>query len=187
MFVIVNKKRFFGVCVLFGALLAAILIFALKTPAQKQMYPQKYKAIVQKASATYGVDELLIYSVIKAESKFNEKAVSSSEAKGLMQLMDGTASWVSGQSGINLENIYDPETNIMLGTWYIDYLMEKCDGDIVTALACYNAGASNVEKWCDEAGSEKISVEDIRFAETKDYVEKILKYYDKYKELYGGK
>ena len=186
MFVIINRKRFFSVCVLFGALVAAILIFCLKTPIEKQIYPQKHKSTVQKAALRYGVDELLVYSVMKAESGFNKNAVSKSGAKGLMQIMDETAAWVSEKSGIAVENIYDPETNIMLGTWYLAYLTET-GGDLVTALASYNAGASNVKQWCRESGIDTISVEHIQFDETKDYVIKILKYYKKYQEIYGGK
>ena len=186
MFVIVNKKRFFGTCMFLCLIVVAILFFILKTPVEKQSYPQKYKEFVQKASAEYGVDELLIYSVMKAESKFNDKAMSSSGAKGLMQLMDETADWVSEKSGIKLNNIYDPETNIRLGTWYLAYLTEE-SGDLVTALACYNAGVSNVEKWCEENGTNKIEIEQIQFEETRNYVKKILKYYEKYQQLYGGK
>lgn len=185
MFVVINKKRFFSVCVLLAALAAAILFFCLKTPIEKQIYPQKHKVIVQKAATCYGVDELLIYSIIKAESGFNKNAVSKSGAKGLMQLMDETALWASEKSGITLENIYDPETNIMLGTWYIAYLTEN-SGDMLTALASYNAGASNVKQWCAESGVDKISVEYIQFEETRNYVNKILKYYKKYQKIYGG-
>lgn len=95
------------------------------------------------------MDELLIYSIIKAESNFDEKANSKAKAIGLMQLMENTATEISNEIDnieIPQEQIYEPETNIKLGTYYFSVLMNKYN-NIGLALAAYNAGMGRVDGW----------------------------------------
>ena len=98
--------------ILFGALLMESKVI------HKFLYPKKYSEYVEKYSKEFNLDENIVYSVIKAESKFNSSAVSKKEAKGLMQILDITRDW--GAEELNLKNvdIFDPETNIRLGCWY---------------------------------------------------------------------
>ena len=155
----------------------------------KYMYPIKYENIVEKYSREYNLDKYLIYSVIKTESKFNEKAVSNANAKGLMQLMDETALYVNEKAsfGYNLpDDIYNPEVNISLGCWYLKNLLEKYNNDITLAITAYNGGEGNVEKWLED---NKLSdgdggLLDIPFKETKGYVDKVLNAYERYIEIY---
>ncbi|MBF0147431.1 MAG: lytic transglycosylase domain-containing protein [Magnetococcales bacterium] len=100
----------------------------------------KYDAIIQKASQRYGVDSDLIRSVIKVESSFNPRAVSPSGAKGMMQLMPGTA------KELGVKDPFDPEQNIMGGTAYLSRLLDRYDGNVRSALAAYNWGMGNLEK-----------------------------------------
>ena len=100
-----------------------------------------YEEIFDKASATYGVDKKLLIAVAKTESNFNPKATSSAGAKGIMQLMDGTA------KGLGVTNSYDPEQNIMGGAKYLSQLLDKYDGDVTKSLAAYNGGPGNVAKY----------------------------------------
>lgn len=114
------------------------------------LYKKEYNEYVEQYSEKYNVDSDLIYAIIKNESKFNENAVSSSDAKGLMQIMDNTVKDIAnGIDEIEYENldIFEPETNIHLGVNYLSELLEKYDNVVPIAVAAYNAGIGNVDKW----------------------------------------
>lgn len=113
--------------------------------------------IIKKASNTYGISEEIIKAVAQAESNFNANAVSSSGAQGVMQLMPATA------ASLGVTNSFDAEQNIMGGTKYLSSMLEKYDGDLTLALAAYNAGPGNVDKY---GGIPP-------FNETQNYVKKI--------------
>ena len=105
-------------------LLALILVFIVLILAlinreniEKIFYPTKYSQYVEKYSSEYGVDKYLVYSIIKTESKFHRRAISSKNAKGLMQITDITADWGREELGLGSIDIYDPETNINIGVW----------------------------------------------------------------------
>ena len=108
---------------------------------------QDYDEYFNKASKTYNVDKRLLIAVAKTESDFNPKATSGAGAKGIMQLMDGTA------KSLGVTNSYDPEQNIMGGAKYLSQLLKIYDGDRNKALAGYNAGTGNVARY----GAEKYS------------------------------
>ena len=122
-----------------------------------------YKPIVEGIAQQNGVSPSLIMAIIKVESDFKADAVSHKGAQGLMQIMPDTASWISEKTGLS-DNAYDALSNIEMGSWYIKYLLDKYNGDETKALAAYNAGHGNVDKW-DEG--------EIRFAETQGYVKKV--------------
>lgn len=122
----------------------------------------KYDDIINTASEKFGVDKNLIKSVIIAESAGNKNAVSSAKAKGLMQLMDSTA------SNMGVTNSFDPNQNIMGGTKYLSVLLKQYDGDLKKTVAAYNAGPGNVDKYNGIPP----------FRETKNYVNRVLSYYN---------
>ena len=108
---------------------------------------QDYNEYFEKAATTYNVDKRLLISVAKTESDFNPKATSGAGAKGIMQLMDGTA------KSLGVKDSYDPEQNIMGGAKLLSQLLKKYDGNRNKALAAYNAGSGNVARY----GAKKYS------------------------------
>lgn len=146
-------------------------------------YPQEYVEYVTKYAEEYEVDQLLIFAIIKAESDFNPQAKSHNNAKGLMQLMDNTAIELSKQAEIDL---YDPETNIRLGTYYFSQLLEKYNHQVGLALAAYNAGMGNVNNWIERGTiqADGSDLENIPYKETNMYVRRILNDYEMYQKLY---
>ena len=150
------------------------------------IYPQKYAEYVEKYAQECDLDPLLIYSIIKAESNFNENAKSNSNAIGLMQVMLSTAQEMGAKMKsveITEEKLYEPERNIEIGVKYFKSLLQKYD-NYNLAIIAYNAGMGNVDNWIeqgiiDEQGND---IESIPFPETKNYVKKILQNYKKLKE-----
>jgi Rod binding domain-containing protein len=126
----------------------------------------KYDEIINEASETYGVDKNIIKSVILAESSAKENAVSTASAKGLMQIIDSTAQYL----GIN--NVFDPKENIMGGAKYLSQLLRKYNGDLKFALAGYNAGPGNVDKYNGIPP----------FTETQTYVKRVIGYLKNFEE-----
>lgn len=131
------------------------------TPSNKSMSNVDYfNPIIKEAASKFGVSENMIKSIILTESAGNPKAVSSAKAKGLMQLMDGTA------KDMGVKNVWDPAQNIFGGTKYFSKMLQKYDGDVELALAAYNAGPGNVDK---HNGIPP-------FEETQKYVKRVLGY-----------
>ena len=151
----------------------------------KILYKKEYSEYVIKYSQEYNVDENLIYALIKAESNFDANAVSNKNAQGLMQLMPATAEEVANKNGIELteKNILEPDVNINIGTKYISTLLERYEC-IEVALAAYNAGIGNVDKWIENGTikSDGFDIENIPFKETNNYVRKIMRDYKIYSQ-----
>ncbi len=154
----------------------------------KKIFPLKEEYIIREMSNKYEVDPYLISGIIYTESKFNKYAISNKGAKGYMQLMDTTAIW--GQDEIKLDNfdiekVYEAKYNIEIGTWYISKLIKQF-GSVDVALASYNAGSGNVSKWLENVrySTDKKTLKNIPFEETKNYVDKVKKIKEVYKILY---
>ena len=186
-------KKIFAI----GACLLMMYILTSVPSIQKKfLYPFPYRATVEDYSARWKVDKFLAIAVMKAESNFSESANSQRGAVGLMQIMPETAAWIAYQLGENPEEIADdiknlrkPETNIRYGTWYLAELEEEFHGNDILALAAYNAGRGNVHDWIEKNHWEEnfSDVDEIPYAETRNYVKRVLHCREKYFELYGTK
>lgn len=188
----VNKKKKFIVLIAIAIiLLIAFLakVFNIETLILRKIYPKTYSEYVEKYAKEFNVDPLLIFSMIKAESNFNEKAQSSSGAKGLMQLMEATAIEIANKIDeplVEQENLLEPEKNIMIGTKYYAELLQNYDGNMLLALTAYNAGMGNVNEWIKNEIIKKdgSDIENIPYKETNMYVRKIINNYKMYEKIY---
>lgn len=170
------------------ALVIVVVIFAINEYIIKDIiYPIKYKETIEKVSKEYNIDKYLIYSIIKVESDFNENAVSSSGAKGLMQIMDNTAIEVGKKLEIdkfNVDMLYTPEINIQIGVKYFSILYNKYEDNIL-ALIAYNAGQGNLDSWIkDQKVTDEQSYYNLPFKETTVYWQKVMREYKIYSMLY---
>lgn len=145
-------------------------------------YPRYYADEVEMVSEITSVRSNLIYAVVKAESGFNKNALSGKDAVGLMQLTEETALDMAKNNNIdyNRVNLFEPELNILLGSYYLKWLLGKYDNNIRNALAAYNAGPGRVDTWLKER-NDKLNY----YPETKVFVSRVLDYFKRYNRLYG--
>jgi len=131
---------------------------------------QLFHPIIIQVSSRHQVDPALVKAIIMAESGYNPKAISKSGAKGLMQLMPGTA------NAMGIKDVFNPHQNITGGVRYFKLLMNQFDGDVKLALAAYNAGSKNVRQY---KGIPP-------FKATRYYIKNVFKYYRGYKSRRAG-
>ncbi|CAG1066228.1 membrane-bound lytic murein transglycosylase E [uncultured bacterium] len=135
-------------------------------PAYKKISKQKFDEMISNAAARYGIDPHLVRAIVKAESDYDEKAVSKKGATGLMQLMPATA------TRMGVKNIHDPEDNVEGGIKYLSKLLKMFDWQVPLAVAAYNAGENAVVKYGNRIPP---------YNETQTYVKRVLHYYKDYK------
>lgn len=185
-----NNKKIIRAVTLSLALLILLCAAAyfLSGVAQRRTYRLLYPDIVTEMAAEYGVDPYLAAAVIHCESSNNKDAVSPVGAVGLMQIMPDTGAWIAEKlemDDFTEERLFEPEVNVRMGCWYIDYLTDRFHGNMTLVLAAYNAGPGNVQKWLeDERISENGMLTEIPFPETERYIEKVQRAYEKYLTLY---
>lgn len=178
------KKRGRTIRILCLFLMIVAAVFLGSNLVMKQLYPLKYEEYVQQYAKLQGLEPELVYAVMKCESGFDPNAVSSVDAKGLMQLTDDTFDWLQTKTKEKLDHnaLFDPETNIRYGTMLLRLHLDEFQ-DLSLALAAYHAGRGRVNQWIDEAentGSDDI----IRYKDTKGYVSKVAEAKKVYETLY---
>ena len=158
--------------------------------AAYQLYPYPYRGLVEAEAEKAGVNPLLLAAVIRVESKFDSDTTSRKDARGLMQIVPETGKWAAERIGLEdftTDKLYNPETNLKLGTWYLHYLLQEFDGNLMAALAAYNGGQGNVRSWLQDndwdGTYEQLS--GIPFPETRMFVIRVLDDYRVYRWLYG--
>ena len=148
--------------------------------------PKRRAELVAACAAEFGVDEALAFAVIRAESNFRADAVSPAGAVGLMQLMPSTAAFAAASLGVEAYDLFDPQDNVRLGTWYLGYLSARFDR-LEEVLAAYNAGEGTVRRWLRDPSLADADghLARIPYAETRRYVARVKNFYFCYKFLYG--
>jgi soluble lytic murein transglycosylase len=148
----------------------------------KEAYPLYFDEFISIYAGLRQMDQNLVLAIIRAESAYDQNAHSWADAYGLMQLIPRTASQVAKELKLSIfipDNLFDPETNINLGTFYLKKLLNRFDNRVSYALAAYNAGPHRVDKWqkINDIGEEDLFVENIEFSQTRNYVRKVLRNY----------
>lgn len=150
--------------------------------------PLQHEDIIRQQAAEKHLDPALIAAVIYAESKFDART-SRAGAEGLMQLLPQTAEYLAGQSGATTFTVADlstPQVNIAYGSYYLRFLIDHYRGQVMPAIAAYNAGATNVDRWLAEAQADghAFTIDDIPFPETRAYVERVMRAQGDYRRTY---
>jgi soluble lytic murein transglycosylase len=151
------------------------------------LYPFPYVQSIEQWSQQRQLNPMLVTALIRQESRFEPKIRSVVGATGLMQVMPETAEWVASQIDLKQYNLEDPQDNIKLGTWYLDFTHREYDNNSLFAVASYNAGPGSVADWITRFGFNDPDkfVEEIPFPETKGYVEAVFENYWNYLRLYN--
>ena len=186
-----RKMSFWKKLLLMILVLASLSYFVWQNEdfQRKYLYPYDYQDTINFYADRYEVDRNLVASVILAESKFRQDATSVHGARGLMQIMPETGSWIATQiedDSFSVDKLYNVNMNIKYGTWYLSELQTEFEGNEVLALAAYNAGRGNVYEWMEKYHWD-INFKDytkIPFPETREYVKRVLENKKHYNELY---
>ena len=184
-----RKRTVIIIAIILGSIILSALANLLISLIQKASYPIKYEEIVEKYASAYNVPEYVIYAVINTESEFDPNAKSSAGAFGLMQMMPSTLNYLASDShldeDIEFEALSDPDVSIRYGTYYLRYLFDKFHKWSVV-FAAYNAGEGRVSEWLDEPkySEDGETLKKIPIRETRNYVKKVNKAIDYYKDTY---
>ena len=159
---------------------------------ERALHPTDYADIISAASIEFDVPKYIIYATIKVESDFDPYAESSRGAMGLMQMIPSTFEWLTGDEHLSehleAKLLFEPEVSIRYGVYYLKYLYSKFDHKWDVACAAYNGGEGNVANWLTDErysdGEGNLTSFPDNFDETKNYVKKIKKAREMYRELY---
>jgi len=175
-----------------GLLVLAVVLAlpTLRKAVNELTLPLQDQDIIRQQAAEKRLDPALIAAVIYAETKFDARP-SSAGAEGLMQLMPDTAEFLARRSGATRFTVADlgtPAVNIAYGAYYLRYLLDRYHGSTLLALAAYNGGETNVDRWIAEAQARghPLTVAEIPFPETRAYVLRVLQAQRDYRSTYAS-
>ena len=174
------------------AVCAALLLPGLWKRAERMLYPRKYEALVEQWADTYDLDPLLVDAFIRTESGFDPQATSTVDARGLMQMTEETFIWlrskIAPDEGLLFANLYDPETSIRFGCYYLHLCMERYNGDVATAAAAYHSGWGTVDALLqmEEHSADGETLQGFPYSQMNHYVKKITSCYAEYQRIYAG-
>jgi soluble lytic murein transglycosylase len=177
-----------GVAILSG--LVAALVWPLFHQAVREItLPLRHEDIIRQQAAKKDLDPSLIAGVIYAESHFRDGQTSAAGAQGLMQLTPQTARDIARKSGgtaFNVDDLGTPQVNISYGAYYLRYLLDRYGGNETFALAAYNGGEGNVDRWivAARARNEALTIDAIPFSETRAYVRRVQSAQRRYRATY---
>src|SRR3954468_5019445 len=187
----VRRRR---IAAVLGAALVAGLAVALVLPGfhhavREIALPLRHEDIIRQQARDKDLDPALIAAVIYAEPHFRDGQTSGAGAQGLMQITPATARMIARKSGgvaFTVRDLGTPQVNIAYGAWYLRYLMQRYAGNETFALAAYNGGEGNVDRWivAAERRNEALTIDAIPFSETRTYVQRVLDAKREYRRSY---
>ena len=173
-----------GACRAIIAVCATFILTCALVLGMRASYPRPYAEVVRES----GVPAALAYAVMKAESNFDESAVSRAGAVGIMQVRPSTAEFICRKRGLEFhgERLFDGTYNVRIGCMYLAYLLSLFSDD-TAAICAYNAGMGNVTSWLEnpEYSSDGVTLNVIPFGETQEYLKRVIANRDMYRRLYA--
>ena len=188
---IFNTKKFLLILITIAFSTLIICFLNNDTSNEQGTFEIKYKNSIDKYCKDYNVDKYLVYAMIKQESNFNNEAVSSAKARGLMQITEDTFNWLKpqlGESSTTFDDLFDADTNIRYGVFFISVL-QKNFPEQNTVVAAYNAGMNITKEWLQDSNysNDGSTLHTIPYKETSNYVMVVDFNYKKYLDIYGSK
>ena len=186
-----RRNRLFAAVLVGIVVLGVVLLMPLLQKTVNEFgLPLTNAGVIRQQAAEKHLDPALIAAVIYAETKFDPRS-SAVGALGLMQIMPGTAAYLAHRSGATTFTTADlatPQVNIAYGSYYLRYLLDEYHGNVTDALAAYNGGESNVDRWIAAARAQghALAVDEIPFPETRAYVARVLSAEGKYRSKYAA-
>ncbi|REE78877.1 soluble lytic murein transglycosylase [Paenibacillus taihuensis] len=183
-----NKFRRRVVLILCIALLT--LLFVRSEWMSHWLYPVKYREDIVISANNYKLEPHLVAAIIRVETNYKTGVVSKKGAIGVMQLMPDTAKWIierGGFTNVTLESISNrADVGIEIGAWYLNSLYNQFDGNMYTTIAAYNAGPGTVNRWLKGGtwDGQLDTIDQVPYGETRHYIQRVIYYYNKYKDLY---
>lgn len=189
-----RKVRKIAQRVLGGLLVVLVVGIALFAAFQDKIehweYPIEYPEYVTYYADKYGIDPLMLYAFIRTESNFNPMAESDAGARGLMQITEVTFDWIKSKIApteeLTFEDLYDPETNIRFGSYFVSYCLLRYQDDLATAAAAYHSGLGTVDGLLaqSEYSENGKTLDHYPYPQMRLYVKKITNSYQRYQEIY---
>jgi soluble lytic murein transglycosylase len=187
----IRRRRIVALLAVAGlAALTAIAVMPdVEKAVQEVALPLRHEDIIRQQSADKGLDPALVAGVIYAESRFRDQT-SHAGARGLMQITPDTANYIANKSGgteFVQGDLATPQINISYGSWYLRYLLDRYEGNVVLALCAYNGGEGNVDRWLREGHitDTAFTLDRVPFPETREYVRRVLDAREDYRTQYA--
>lgn len=180
-----------GLAVLLMLALAGTVLFAFfQDKINRWEYPIQYSEYVTYYADKYDIDPLMLYAFIRTESNFDPMADSDAGARGLMQITEVTFDWIKSKiaptEDLTFEDLYDPETNIRFGSYFVSYCLLRYQDDLATAAAAYHSGWGTVDDLLAQAqySADGKTLDHYPYPQMRLYVKKITSSYQHYQEIY---
>jgi soluble lytic murein transglycosylase len=184
-----RRLALLAVALIAGGLAALLLVPSAEKAVQEVTLPLQHEDIIRQQAHQKDLDPALIAAVIYAETKFRPRT-SSAGAEGLMQVTPATARFIAHRSGgtaFHPSDLASPQINIQYGAYYLRYLLDRYGENLTLALAAYNGGEGNVDRWIVDARkrAQQLTLADVPFPETRAYVKQVLQARRDYRDNYA--